>query len=128
MSDQSLADYIDDELACHPFPPGSVGSVEADQILDQSFSATSPVAYEHQSQEADLGLDSPAPAGVSTPTLGGVPAPASGGLHTPASGGVHTQAPGRVLARPQAGGLPTLPVSRVTPLALAAGVAVLHFP
>ena len=66
-----------------------------------------------------MGLDSPAPGGVYTPTLGGVPAPASGGVHTQALGGV--------LTPPQTGGLPTLPVYGVTPPALAAGVAVLHF-
>ena len=118
MSSQSL-DCIDDELAHHPFPPGSVGSEEADQILDQSFSAAPPAAYEHQSQEVDLGLDSPASSRVYTLTLGGVPAPASGR--------VQTQAPGGVLALPQAGGLLTLPVDGVTTPALAAGV-LLCFP
>ena len=35
----------------------------------------SPDAYEHQCQEADLGLHSSAPGGVQTPTPGGLPTP-----------------------------------------------------
>ena len=82
MSDRSLEDYLDDDSSHHPPSPGSVGSEEAGQILDQSFLLSSPGVLQHQAQESDLGFDLSAPSAVSTPLHDGSSAPSLSAVDT----------------------------------------------